>query len=98
MKRILMALALSGIFFFSGTQTIYAQDGASANQGETAVTDGNTVAEDGTNVAAKESVGVKLKEKFVEGNPFYMGLVAFSLVVGLSICIERIILFEFFLK
>lgn len=91
MKRILMALALSGIFFFSGTQTIYAQDGVSANQGGTTVTDANAVAEDGSSAVPKESVGVKLKEKFVEGNPFYMGLVAFSLVIGLSICIERII-------
>ncbi len=91
MKRILMTLALSGIMIFSGIQTAYAQDEAVANKQETTVTGDEGVANDGTTAAAKESISVKLKEKFVEGNPFYMGLVAFALVVGLSFCIERII-------
>jgi len=91
MKRILMTLALSGIMIFSGIQTTYAQDEVSANQQENTVTEGTGVANDGATTATNESVSVKLKEKFVEGNPFYMGLVAFALVVGLSFCIERII-------
>jgi len=38
-----------------------------------------------------QSVGVQLREKFVEGNPFFMGVVALSLVLGMTFCIERII-------
>ncbi len=92
MKRILMALAVTGIMIFGGTQTIYAQDGVSADQQGTTANQGDTAtATDGTTATPKETVSVKLKEKFVEGNPFYMGLVAFSLVLGLSFCIERII-------
>ncbi len=41
--------------------------------------------------SATKSVGVQLKEKFIEGNPFYMGLIALSLIVGMTFCIERII-------
>ena len=33
----------------------------------------------------------QLKNKFVEGDPRYMSLVAFVLVLGLALCIERII-------
>ncbi|MFA5574923.1 MAG: MotA/TolQ/ExbB proton channel family protein [Brumimicrobium sp.] len=32
-----------------------------------------------------------LKRKFIEGDPFWMGLVLIDLIVGLAICIERII-------
>ncbi len=32
-----------------------------------------------------------LKEKFIEGNAFFMSLVAFALIFGLAFCIERII-------
>jgi biopolymer transport protein ExbB len=38
-----------------------------------------------------EGVGVKLKEKFIEGNPLFMGFVALALILGLTFCIERII-------
>ncbi len=85
MKRILMTLALTGIFICGVTQTTYAQDD------QTSANEQSPTAADATTPVAKESVSVKLKEKFVEGNPFYMGLVAFSLVIGLSFCIERII-------
>jgi biopolymer transport protein ExbB len=32
-----------------------------------------------------------LKDKFIEGNAFFMSLVAFALIFGLAFCIERII-------
>jgi biopolymer transport protein ExbB len=57
----------------------------------------NAVAQEPAQVAvtnsssATKSVGVQLKEKFIEGNPFYMGLIALSLIVGMTFCIERII-------
>lgn len=40
-----------------------------------------------------ESTGFhkSLKTKFIEGNAFFMGLVALALVLGLAFCIERII-------
>jgi biopolymer transport protein ExbB len=33
----------------------------------------------------------QLKQKFIDGSPFFMSLVALALVLGLSFCIERII-------
>lgn len=91
MRIILMTLLLTVMLFFAGTSTVYAQDETSTSEQTTAVVEGDA-ATGGTVVSPKtESVSVKLREKFVEGNPFYMGLVAFALVVGLSFCIERII-------
>jgi len=39
----------------------------------------------------EQSLHQQLKNKFVEGSPFYMSLVAITLVLGLALCIERII-------
>lgn len=39
----------------------------------------------------EQSLHQQLKTKFVEGSPFYMSLVAITLVLGLALCIERII-------
>jgi len=91
MKRILMIFALTGIVIFGGMQAAYAQDEVSSNQSESTTADEGASDANKAVAAANEGLSVKLKEKFVEGNPFYMGLVAFSLVVGLSFCIERII-------
>ncbi|HLW39855.1 MAG TPA: MotA/TolQ/ExbB proton channel family protein, partial [Brumimicrobium sp.] len=42
---------------------------------------------------AQEEVGFvpMLKKKFIEGDPFWMGFVLVDLIIGLAICIERII-------
>lgn len=87
-----MALLLTVTLFFSGAQTVFAQDDLPENNQNTTVVEGNQVVANGTTSAHhNQSVSVKLREKFVEGNPFYMGLVALALVVGLSFCIERIV-------
>ena len=37
------------------------------------------------------SVHETLKQKFIEGNPLFMSFVALTFIIGLTICIERII-------
>ena len=53
------------------------------------------LAEEGVDMSmlAEESPGLhsQLKTKFVDGNPAFMSLVAIVLVLGLALCIERII-------
>ncbi len=48
---------------------------------------------DGLMAADAENEGVLklLKIKFIEGNPYFMSLVLFSLIIGMAFCIERII-------
>jgi len=48
---------------------------------------------DATEEEGKKEVGFtsKLKQKFIEGDPFWMGIVLIALIIGLALCIERIV-------
>ncbi len=67
------------------------QDSALQNA---AVTD-SIVADIMTEGAAAQAEGGSvfkfLKQKYIEGNPYFMSLVALSLILGLAFCVERVI-------
>ena len=79
MKRALTILAITGLLFLGTVQNSYAVNA--------------TVQ---TEQAADEAVESKtfhqeLKQRFIEGGPFFMGIVLITLILGLAIAIERII-------
>ncbi|MGB0932866.1 MAG: MotA/TolQ/ExbB proton channel family protein [Lishizhenia sp.] len=43
--------------------------------------------------AAVQDMGFvsKIKQKFIEGDPFWMGIVLIALIIGVALCIERIV-------
>ena len=103
MKIIIMALALAG-FLLAGQTVATAQTVAADTVAPTAVADTATgeltveEMEGEDDLAALETLALEeqslhqqLKQKFVEGSPFYMSLVAIVLVLGMALCIERII-------
>ena len=52
--------------------------------------------DDATETLEEESKGEisftsRLKQKFIEGDPFWMGIVLIALIIGLALCIERIV-------
>jgi len=49
--------------------------------------------DEATEEESKKEVGFtsKLKQKFIEGDPFWMGIVLIALIIGLALCIERIV-------
>lgn len=51
------------------------------------------VADSGEDDSEKAEVSFtsKLKQKFIEGDPFWMGIVLIALIIGLALCIERIV-------
>ncbi len=51
------------------------------------------VADSGEDESEKAEVSFtsKLKQKFIEGDPFWMGIVLIALIIGLALCIERIV-------
>lgn len=51
--------------------------------------DDEPVAED--DAKGEVSFTSKLKQKFIEGDPFWMGIVLIALIIGLALCIERIV-------
>ena len=97
-----MAFALST--FLTATQAV-AQDSITEPATETVMADTGMVSDlsieemvGEDDLAALEAMALEeqslhqqLKTKFVEGSPFYMSLVAIVLVLGLALCIERII-------
>ena len=101
MKKLTIALFASGLLLMG--QTVYAQDSTKQTT-EAVVVDSSDADmsieemignEDMAELAemAAEDIGMhqELKNKFIEGDPRYMSLVAIVLIIGLALCIERII-------
>lgn len=94
LRRLLLALAL--VISASLSTAAFAQD---APEADTAVDEGPTVEElvgddtmqDLGEMAEGMNFHQQLKAKFVEGTAGFMSLVALALVLGLAVCIERII-------
>ena len=101
MKELTIALFAAGLLLMG--QTVYAQDSTKQTT-EAVVVDSSDADmsieemignEDMAELAemAAEDIGMhqELKNKFIEGDPRYMSLVAIVLIIGLALCIERII-------
>lgn len=80
MKRVFTILAIAGLLTLGTVQTSYAL--TTAVQTEQAAA---------TDEAAPKSFHQELKQRFIEGGPFFMGIVLITLILGLAIAIERII-------
>ncbi len=106
MKKVFTILAITGLLFFGSTQNSYAtQEAAIATEQaapeQTADDASEQVAEAAPAQAAPEVAEVAevaeetfhqvLKQRFIEGGPFFMGIVLVALILGLAIAIERII-------
>ena len=101
MKKLTIALFAAGFLLLG--QTTFAQDSIQETS-ETVVIDSSVADmsvdemigdEDMAELAemAANDMGMhqQLKQKFIDGNPRFMSLVAFALIIGLALCIERII-------
>ena len=90
MKKIFMFLAVMGVMAFSA-QNAAAQDEQAA---ETTATE---VVTETTEEALPEEVPMHqaLKTKFIEGGAGFMALVIACLILGLALCIERILYLSF---
>ena len=99
MKKVFAFVAMMGLLSFGVNQTINAQEAAPVAEEVAEAVD--AVAEDEATeveeVAApieeEETVGLhkNLKIKFIEGSAGFMSLVAIAMILGLALCIERII-------
>ena len=103
MKRFIMVLTVAA-FVLADQAVAFAQDTSLDSLPQTVLADTmagdllpeEMVGEDDlaaleTMALEEQSLHQQLKTKFVEGSPFYMSLVAITLVLGLALCIERII-------
>ena len=103
MKRVLSILAITGLLFFGVTENMYAfqeetaeavapaeEAAPEAAQEETTAVEEVVAVEEVAEVE-EESFHQVLKQRFIEGGPFFMGIVLVALILGLAIAIERII-------
>jgi biopolymer transport protein ExbB len=77
MKRLFTILAITGLLLFGAAPKAFAQDAANTEQ----------VAD----ATESKTFHQELKQRFIEGGPFFMGIILVSLILGLAIAIERII-------
>lgn len=77
MKRLFTILAITGLLLFGAAPKAFAQDAANTEQ----------VAD----ATESKTFHQELKQRFIEGGPFFMGIVLVTLILGLAIAIERII-------
>jgi biopolymer transport protein ExbB len=96
MKKVLTLLAIVGFFMFSAT-SMYAQDQNEQEATQTEQTE-QAIQEEAPPVvdlfaSANEDQPFHqvLKVKFIEGGVIWMGLILILLVIGIALCIERMI-------
>jgi len=94
MKKLLVLLTVAGLLTFGVNTSIQAQEAEEAATEQVAEETTAPVAESAD--ALKADYGDKtfhyiLKEKFIEGGPGFMGIILLCLIIGLGLCIERII-------
>ena len=92
MKKIFMFLAVMGVMAFSA-QNAVAQDEQAAEP--TAVEAAAPVADDTMDGPEEVPMHQALKTKFIEGGAGFMALVIACLILGLALCIERILYLSF---
>jgi biopolymer transport protein ExbB len=100
MKKLIAFLSIVALVTFGSFNFVYAQD--EAPEGEVVAQDTvdtptepvetmETVTPAADEPEEQQTFHEVLKEKFIEGNPGFMGIVLLALIFGLAISIERII-------
>lgn len=101
MKKLFVFLTMAGMLTFGFNAKVQAQD---EQEPETEVNETDTVDEEEMSPAdamfaeeeaeeeeADQTFHYVLKERFIEGDARFMGIVLLTLIIGLALCIERII-------
>ncbi len=78
MKKVFTILAITGLLMLGSAPRMYAAQATQTEQ----------VAKDAQEEKTFQQV---LKQRFIEGGPFFMGIVLVTLILGLAIAIERIL-------
>lgn len=77
MRKVLTILAITGLLFLGSVQNAFAAVAIVLQTEEVAT--------------VEKTFHQEMKQRFIEGGPFFMGIVLLTLILGLAIAIERII-------
>lgn len=89
MKKIISSIAIAALMTFGFANSSIAQEGGSPNVAEQAQ-EGKTNADTAEEAVELDFVQT-LKQKYIEGDPFWMTPVLICLIIGLALSIERIV-------
>ena len=91
MKKAFAILSIIAIFTLGSSMNLIAQNATAPT--DTAITDTEQATELTQTPAAEEGGGIHkiMKQKFIEGGAGWMAPIALCLIIGLALCIERII-------
>ena len=103
MKKLFALVALVGMFTFGASNIVFADHHLEGDSATTAQVDSAAATEEVLETPVEEaqapaevveesqSFHQVIKQKFIEGGPSFMGIVLLCLILGLALCIERII-------
>lgn len=107
MKKIISSLTIIGMLTFGFSTMTFAQEDAaetedqvemveeSVDEAEEAIAEEDITMSDvsasAEDAPAETGFVATLKKKFIEGDPFWMGTVLITLIIGIALCIERIV-------
>ncbi|TVQ15483.1 MAG: MotA/TolQ/ExbB proton channel family protein [Bacteroidetes bacterium] len=98
MKKLFVFLTIAGMLTFGLTSSVYAQDEQAPETEVVETTEAEEVSPADvagmaieTEDAEDQNFHYVLKERFIEGDARFMGIVLLTLILGLALCIERII-------
>ena len=98
MKKLFALLSLALCLTFGVTNLVFAQDQVDSSATEQVDSAQTVVTQDvnqentaATKAEQNKSFHQVIKQKFIEGGPSFMGIVLLCLILGLALCIERII-------
>ena len=101
MKKLIKIFTITAVLFFGMNQQVFAQEENVEQVKDSVATEEiqqtEVVPAQQEEVASTEEVKEEpgfhqvLKQRFIEGGPFFMGIVLVALILGLAIAIERII-------
>lgn len=96
MKKLIALLTIAGILMLGTTKKVFSQEETTTNESAVQTEQVQTSPETPAATLTPPSAEGKtfhqiLKEKFIEGDPAFMGIVLLVLIFGLALAIERII-------
>ena len=102
MKKVFTLLAVAAMLTFGVNTNVYAQEGSEQTEAVASEQVAEEVATEETveepemmdtesKMEESSSISQAIKTKFIEGGPEFMALVLICLILGLALCIERIV-------
>lgn len=93
MKKVFATFSIVALLAFGISSSVIAQDSIQADTTEAVQEEAVAAEVETTPTEVVEETGMHkaLKQKFIEGDAMWMAPVAFALILGLALCIERII-------